>query len=410
VRLRRWAIVGCWAILLSCPALLILSGGLLLAARARTDRMRPAPPAVEVSLVDLPGIQQPPALPAGVVKLPENAPVIGLAAGGRHRAYLLEALAQPEGHIVNDLLGGVPVTVAYCDALDCTRVFTELGATQALDIGIGGWIGHSRHGSLEGSMLLRVGSARYRQDNGRPLEAGAPLFPYTELKFVRQTWQAWRRAHPDTDVYLGVEREYLVDLPGVHYPPAVAAGSVKLPDPTPVIGVTAGGRHRAYLLEALARNQRHVVNDLLGNVPVTVTYCDALDCTRVFTEPGATQALDIGIGGWIGHSRHGSLKGSMLLRVGSARYRQDNGRPLEAGAAPFPCTELTFVRQTWQAWRRAHPDTDVYVGDPAAKSRETAIPVGMGLDNAARRLLFACQLCLDLLDPGLVGMLDSFGR
>ena len=59
----------------------------------------------------------------------------------------------------------------------------------------------------------------------------------------------------------------------------------------PVIGVTAGGRHRAYLVRALSLGAKsHIVNDVVGGVPVSVTYCDIYTCTRLFIEASAPLA------------------------------------------------------------------------------------------------------------------------
>jgi hypothetical protein len=131
-----------------------------------------------------------------------------------------------------------------------------------------------------------------------------------------------------------------------------------LRDNAEVIGVSAAGRHRAYVLQALLRPDSHVVNDLLDNVPFTVTYCDLSDCVRVFTAPQRGRPLDIAVGG-----SDAQQAKKMLLRIGSTRYWQDTGLPLKDNAsAPFPYVKTHFERTTWGKWRKAHPDTDVYVG------------------------------------------------
>lgn len=137
--------------------------------------------------------------------------------------------------------------------------------------------------------------------------------------------------------------------------PAAEAG---LPDDAEVVGVEAGGRSRAYVLGALAPPDRHVLNDRLGGLPVTVTYCPRDGCLRVFTGPKGGGPLAVSVGGWDGRSD----PGSMLLRVADERYRQDKGLRLGREPAPFPYPTHEFVRTTWRRWREAHPDTDVHVG------------------------------------------------
>ena len=47
--------------------------------------------------------------------------VIGVAFGGKTRAYRLGALENPMGHLVNDMIDGVAISVAYCDLTRCVR-------------------------------------------------------------------------------------------------------------------------------------------------------------------------------------------------------------------------------------------------------------------------------------------------
>jgi hypothetical protein len=144
--------------------------------------------------------------------------------------------------------------------------------------------------------------------------------------------------------------------------------SLRPPDNAPVIGVSAGGRHRAYLVSALLRPETHVYNDLLGDDAVTVTFCDVDQCVRVFRVPGRGRPLDVDQGG-----PDASRPGKMLLRVGPARYWQDTGERLEGGDDRFPYAEATFVRTTWKEWRDAHPDTDVFVGPLASAPRDPVV-------------------------------------
>jgi hypothetical protein len=106
------------------------------------------------------------------------------------------------------------------------------------------------------------------------------------------------------------------------------------------------------------RPEARIANDLLGAVPVTVTYCDVSDCVRVFSGPGQGRRLRVALGGWDRRRPK-----SMLLRIGSDMYWQDTGQPLEdETTAAFPYRTLDFVRTTWREWREAHPDTDAYIG------------------------------------------------
>src|SRR5262249_58636248 len=87
---------------------------------------------------------------------------------------------------------------------------------------------------------------------------------------------------------------------GIRPPPVQAAAAAQLPDDAPVAGVVAGGQARAYLLTAMTGLTAHVVNDLVGGTPVTVTYCDRTDCLCGFTADTPGQPLEVNVGGWAG--------------------------------------------------------------------------------------------------------------
>src|SRR5262245_51462713 len=144
----------------------------------------------------MPGLQRPPAQPAGTVNLPDDAEVLGVSAGGRHRAYLVAALSGISSHVVNDLLGDVPVTVTCCDRTQYARVFTAEGRTSPLNVDLGGL--------FEGKKLIKVGDVFYPQQSGEQSggKANAP-FPYPDYPFLRTTWKQWKEAHPETDIYVG---------------------------------------------------------------------------------------------------------------------------------------------------------------------------------------------------------------
>jgi hypothetical protein len=141
-------------------------------------------------------IDKPPTVAAARANVRDEAQVLGVSLQGKHRAYLLKALkGSPMGHIINDLLDDLPVTVSYCDMTQCAKVFTGESRGEPLNILFGGRI-YRR-------LCLRIGDNGYIQDTLQPLLAEDPPFPYTEIPFVRTTWKEWREAHPDTDIFVG---------------------------------------------------------------------------------------------------------------------------------------------------------------------------------------------------------------
>jgi hypothetical protein len=135
-------------------------------------------------------------------------------------------------------------------------------------------------------------------------------------------------------------------------PAVVAAADAELADDEPVIGVRVHGKARAYRTRAFAGLTNHVVNDLIGATPVSVTHCDRDGCTRGFTGNG-TEPLHIMIGGF---------SDGLLLNIDGAFYRQSTGQALANDAEPIPYESLALEETTWGKWRAAYPNTDVYIG------------------------------------------------
>ncbi len=149
--------------------------------------------------------------------------------------------------------------------------------------------------------------------------------------------------------------------PGIRHPPTRPADRVELADDAEVVGVTVGGKARAYVLDAFRGPTRHVVNDLVEDVPVTITFCDRTGCVKTFTSDGRGTPLDVDTGGW--------YQNRLFLRVGGDAYYQDAPRSGEyEESPPFPYADLPVVRTTWKAWKTDHPETDVYVGPEEAEA------------------------------------------
>jgi Protein of unknown function (DUF3179) len=144
--------------------------------------------------------------------------------------------------------------------------------------------------------------------------------------------------------------------PGKTRPPTVSAAAADLPDDEPVLGVLANGKARAYRRQAFAGIVNHVVNDVVGETPVTVTHCDRSGCSRVFTGDGK-DPLPFKTGGFLD---------GMLIYIDGVFYDQSTGEAMnDPSARQIPYQHLGFEETTWGKWRAAHPNTDVYLGSPA---------------------------------------------
>ncbi len=130
---------------------------------------------------------------------------------------------------------------------------------------------------------------------------------------------------------------------------APAAQMTQLGDDEEVLGLTLGGKSRAYPARFIAWH--HIVNDTLGGRPVAVTYCSVCN-SGVAYDPvvGGTRRL-FGV--------FGIYRGVMAMvdpstetvwshLTGEALLGPDKGKTLAA---------LPLVNTTWGDWKRLHPDT-----------------------------------------------------
>jgi hypothetical protein len=148
--------------------------------------------------------------------------------------------------------------------------------------------------------------------------------------------------------------------PGIRQPATSSVQDSALAEDAEVIGITVEGRARAYSVAALSGGPAwHVVNDVVRGRPVSVTYCDLMGCTRVFTRDGGSKPLALDVGGWM------NGKG-MMLQIDGVNYALKDGANLSnPNDAPLPYKRMSHMLTTWGEWRRTHPDTDVYDKRPS---------------------------------------------
>jgi len=175
------ALVGAFAIV-AAAAYALEALALRSARNGVTVDMRPEPPGSW--------------LRAEAAGLDDAEEVIGVVVNGAARAYRLGALRDPLRHVVNDLVGGAPVSVAYCDRSGCIRTYTGPGA-EPLRVGIAGL--------RDGGLVVKLDGVYYDHRSGRVVEGppGAAPLPLDRVPWTRTTWGRWRREHPATDVSVG---------------------------------------------------------------------------------------------------------------------------------------------------------------------------------------------------------------
>lgn len=162
------------------------------------------------------------------------------------------------------------------------------------------------------------------------------------------------------------------------------SGSKNLADTEPVVSLAIGGDARAYPLQILTWHE--IVNDEVGGVPVSVTYCPLCNSAPVFKRLVDGQLLDFGT--------TGKLKDSNLImydRQTESWWQQFTGEAI-VGELTGKTLELVPARlESWADFKRAHPDGKVLV--PNDKNmRDYGRNPYKGYDSAAAPFLYDGQL------------------
>ncbi len=142
----------------------------------------------------IPSIDNPVFKPVSEEKtLTPTAPVIGLEINGEARAYPLQILMWHE--IVNDMVGGKPVTVTYCPLCNAAIVFDRTVDGRVLDFGTTGKL---RNSDLV--MYDRQTETRWQQFTGEAIVGSQTGSELTVLPSRLESLEQFRERHPNGKV------------------------------------------------------------------------------------------------------------------------------------------------------------------------------------------------------------------
>jgi hypothetical protein len=143
-------------------------------------------------------------------------------------------------------------------------------------------------------------------------------------------------------------------IPSVDDPsfePVDAVGD-RLLDDAPVFGVEEGGDAKAYPQYALVWHE--VANDVVGGVPLAVTYCPLTGTAMAFERGG----VEFGVSGTLVNSNL-----VMYDRATDSRWPQVLGTAIEGDHEGASLREHPTTWTTWSAWKAAHPEGRVLTED-----------------------------------------------
>ncbi len=326
-----------------------------------------------VKVGEIPALTHPVVVPAAAATfLTPQDPVFGLVINGDARAYPLRIMDWHE--LVNDVVGGVPISLAYCPL--CGTGIAYLG--RASD-GVIYTFGSS-------GLLFRSNKLMYDhqthtlwdQLTGEPVlgPLAASHLVLAPRPIVVTTWAAWKAQHPATralDLPTGYDRPYALGVPYGAYFAApttlfpVWQRSRLLPAKAQVYAVRVNGVPKAYPLDALIRQR--VVNDIVEGTPIVLVATRGIVTVNRHWATGAVDRLPGGTvryetGGEVRAYRraryefHAGPRPDVLLDASSQLWRvtEDGLRGAQGEQLPRISGFLVY----WFAWYAFYPQTEVY--------------------------------------------------
>ncbi len=205
----------------------------------------------------------------------DEEPVFGVVVNGEARAYPLRIVDNHE--MANDVIGGVPVSIAYCTLCGAAIAYEGRGPEgEAVTFGTSGFLYRSNK-----LMYDRPTRTLWNQLTGEPVlgELAGTDIRLDILPIVLTAWADWLAQHPDT---LVLDRDTGV-YPADFYEPGILYGNYFAADETMfpvwqrselletkdfVYTLHLDGVPKAYEVKALAAEE--VVNDTIGSTPVVL--------------------------------------------------------------------------------------------------------------------------------------------
>jgi hypothetical protein len=322
-----------------------------------------------IPTLDAPGYEQ----VAAATWLHPREPVIAVEIGGVARAYPLRIMTWHE--IVNDELGGEPISVTYCPLCNSAVAFRrpEIDGETAT---------FGTSGALFRSNLLmydRVSDSLWPQLTGiaaRGEMAGARLL---RIPSPIVSWESFREAFPDARVLsreTGFDRPYGENpYPGYDTDESPSFDvdldvDERLPPMERVLGVRANDGVTAYPFSRLEARAGHdglaTIEDSLGGRPIVVIW--KRGTVSVLDDDSIVDSRDVGT----------AVAYSSKVRGKAVHLVDRNGRLSDGGTnstwnvfgravrGPLRGTQLEpvdTIEAFWFNWVAFHPNTDVWSGE-----------------------------------------------
>lgn len=291
-------------------------------------------------------------------------PVIRVEFNGETKAYPIQILMWHE--IVNDEVGGEPITVTFCPLCNTGLAFLRTLDGLVMDFGT---TGRLRFSNL--IMYDRQTETWWQQATG---EGIAGIQTGKQLEFVQApiiSWEQFRNAYPDGKVLsanTGFVRSYgnnpYAGYDDVNRPPFLYQGPI-LPDDLPpvarILALGIGDEYVAYpylLLEDI-----QVANDNVGGEDIVVIWesgtASALDA-RVIAEGRDVGTANAYLRELNGESLSFIVKNGVVIDEQSGSQWNSLGRAIAGELMGSQLEEILSFNHFWFSWAVFMPETRIY--------------------------------------------------
>ena len=293
-------------------------------------------------------------------------PVVALEINGDARAYPLAILMWHE--IVNDEVGGVPVTVTYCPLCNTAITFDRRVGDRVLDFGTSGLL---RKSDLV--MWDRQTESWWQQISGKAIVGELVGAKLTFIPAPLISWKDFAKAYPDgrvltrnTGYFKGYGSAPYSGYDSLDGRPFLFTGAIDpaLPAMERVIGLELRGSKVAYPFPAFSDTP--VLHDTVGGQDIVIFFADGtLSAFRTRSYQGNRVVGSTGVfyPSVDGRSltfvaEDGAIvdeqTGSEWNVLGQAVGGELEGRRLE---------QVVHANHFWFAWQAFHPDTEIRLAE-----------------------------------------------
>jgi hypothetical protein len=294
--------------------------------------------------------------------------VLGVVVNGEARAYPHAILWWHE--IINDVLGGKPVTVSFCpltgSGLVYDPVIDEGDEGQVFNFGVSGLL-------FDNNLILfdRTTDTLWSQMRSQAICGSLQGKSPTLLPLVQMNWSAWKELYPEATVVspnTGFSRNYdrypYGDYDNVNNRELLFPQSVidsRLPMKDTVLGIRNDGVARAYSMSLLEGGEvRSVIHDEVNGLPVAVVYdrtsAMLLGFSRILDDPTMVEEMtltfDLVDDGTFPFKLRDRETGSLWSLTGAALEGALAGAQLQ----PLTDSYTAF----WFAWAAFNLDSEIY--------------------------------------------------